>query len=194
MNTTRRKLFTDEILDNLLNAQKNMASAEKVDAKGLVLLSRFLLRILKKLGDETVELSTEEEKGGGYTANMRIEQGHRKGGEKMADNKRPCAPVEEEGRDTTRVFQETDPLCAALDELCAALNFWYGSMNNPWQREDHAYRKELAKRTQESLKRFLRAGAELDEGGENDDRAEKEEFPADPVLGAAGRVSQSGVV
>ena len=65
MNTTRRKLFTDEILDNLLNAQKNMASAEKVDAKGLVLLSRFLLRILKKLGDETVELSTEEEKGGG---------------------------------------------------------------------------------------------------------------------------------
>ncbi len=57
MNTTRRKFFTDEILGNLLNAQKNMASAEKVDARGLVLLSRFLLRILKKLGDETIELS-----------------------------------------------------------------------------------------------------------------------------------------
>lgn len=62
MNTTRRKFFTDEILGNLLNAQKNMASAEKVDARGLVLLSRFLLRILKKLGDETIELSAEDEK------------------------------------------------------------------------------------------------------------------------------------
>lgn len=86
----------------------------------------------------------------------------------MTDNKKPCTPVEEENRDMTTVFRETDPLCAALDELCAALNFWYGSMNNPWQREDRAYRKELAKRTQESLKRFLRAGAESAEKASGD--------------------------
>lgn len=34
MIATRRKIYTDKILDNLLDAQKNMASAEKVDAKG----------------------------------------------------------------------------------------------------------------------------------------------------------------
>ena len=46
MIATRRKIYTDKILDNLLDAQKNMASAEKVDAKGLVYLSRFILRLL----------------------------------------------------------------------------------------------------------------------------------------------------
>ena len=71
------------------------------------------------------------------------------------ETKKPCTPVEEAGRDNTTVFQETDPLCAALDELCSTLNFWYGSMNNPWQREDRAYRKMLAKQTQEALKRVL---------------------------------------
>ena len=60
------------------------------------------------------------------------------------ESKKPCAPVEEESRDTTTVFREEDPLCAALDEFCYALNFWYGSMNNPWQREDRTYRKKLA--------------------------------------------------
>ena len=38
-----------------------MASAEKVDAKGLILLSRFILRILKQLGDEAIELGAEAE-------------------------------------------------------------------------------------------------------------------------------------
>lgn len=33
MIATRRKIYTDKLLDNLLDAQKNMASAEKVDAK-----------------------------------------------------------------------------------------------------------------------------------------------------------------
>ena len=71
------------------------------------------------------------------------------------ETKSPCTPVDEVSRDNTTVFQETDPLCAALDELCSTLNFWYGSMNNPWQREDRAYRKMLAKQTQEALKRVL---------------------------------------
>lgn len=34
------------------------------------------------------------------------------------ESKKPCAPVEEEGRDTTTVFREEDPLCAALDDFC----------------------------------------------------------------------------
>lgn len=61
MTTTRCKLFTDTVLNNLLDAQKNMASAEKVDAKGLILLSRFILRLLKQLDDEVVELASEAE-------------------------------------------------------------------------------------------------------------------------------------
>ena len=61
MKTTRCKLFTDMVLGNLLDAQKNMASAEKVDAKRLILLSRFILRLLKQLDDDVVELTSEAE-------------------------------------------------------------------------------------------------------------------------------------
>ena len=75
------------------------------------------------------------------------------------DMKKPCAPREEVSRDDTTVFRETDPLCAALDELCSALNFWYGSMNNPWQREDRAYRKMLAKNLRDKLKRIISDGS-----------------------------------
>ena len=75
------------------------------------------------------------------------------------ESKKPCAPVEEEGRDTTTVFREEDPLCAALDEFCYALNFGYGSMNNPWQREDRAYRKKLAEDVQDKLRRVIEAGS-----------------------------------
>ena len=57
MIATRRKIYTDKLLD----AQKNMASAEKVDAKGLVYLSRFILRLLKQLDDEVIELCAEAE-------------------------------------------------------------------------------------------------------------------------------------
>lgn len=74
----------------------------------------------------------------------------------MAENKKPCTPVEEAGRDETAVFCETDPLCAALDELCAALNCWYAAMNNPWQREDRAYRKQLAAGAGEPAGSYLR--------------------------------------
>lgn len=79
----------------------------------------------------------------------------------MDENKKPCTPREEAGRDDTTVFEETDPLCAALDELCSALNFWYGSMNNPWQREDRVYRGQLAKNLRDKLKQVI-----SDESGE----------------------------
>lgn len=57
---SRKKMVQNQILNTLLDAQKNMASAEKVDARRLVYLSRFLLRLLEKLDDELVQLSTEE--------------------------------------------------------------------------------------------------------------------------------------
>ena len=60
MKCSRKRIMQGEILTNLATAQKNMASAENVDARGLVYLSRFLLRLLEKLDDELVQLSTEE--------------------------------------------------------------------------------------------------------------------------------------
>lgn len=57
---SRKKMVQRQVLYTLLDAQKNMASAEKVDARGLVYLSRFLLRLLEKLDDELIQLSTEE--------------------------------------------------------------------------------------------------------------------------------------
>lgn len=57
---SRKKMVQRQVLYTLLDAQKKMASAEKVDARGLVYLSRFLLRLLEKLDDELVQLSTEE--------------------------------------------------------------------------------------------------------------------------------------
>ncbi len=57
---SRKKMVQRQVLNVLLDAQKNMASTEKVDARGLVYLSRFLLRLLEKLDDELVQLSTEE--------------------------------------------------------------------------------------------------------------------------------------
>lgn len=56
-----RKMLTDNVIDNLLVAQKNMASAETVDVKGLVYLSRSILRLLKQLDDEVIELCAEVE-------------------------------------------------------------------------------------------------------------------------------------
>ena len=57
---SRKKMVQRQVLYTLLDAQKNMASDEKADARGLVYLSRFLLRLLEKLDDELVQLSTEE--------------------------------------------------------------------------------------------------------------------------------------
>lgn len=56
---SRKKNAQDTVLNNLLEAQKNMATAEKVDAIGLILLNRFLLRLLEKLDDKLVQLAAE---------------------------------------------------------------------------------------------------------------------------------------
>lgn len=41
---------------NFADTRKNMASAEKVDARGLILLTKFLLRLLDKLDDEILDM------------------------------------------------------------------------------------------------------------------------------------------
>lgn len=58
---SRKRIMQGAILTNLATAQKNMASAEKVDARGLILLSKFLLRLLNKLDDEMVQLVTQDQ-------------------------------------------------------------------------------------------------------------------------------------
>ena len=60
LEVSRRKMLMDEVLNNLLTAQKNMASAETTNAEGLILLSRFILRVLKQLDDEVINLCSEK--------------------------------------------------------------------------------------------------------------------------------------
>lgn len=52
----------DEILSNLMEAHKKMASEEKADVKTLIRLSRYLLRLLNHLDDEIIQLGAEEQK------------------------------------------------------------------------------------------------------------------------------------
>lgn len=64
MTCSRKRILQGTILNSLVDAQKNMASAEKVDAIGLILLSKFLLRLLEKLDDELIQLGTENQQQG----------------------------------------------------------------------------------------------------------------------------------
>ena len=61
LNCSRKRFMQGAILTNLVTAQKNMASSEKVDARGLILVSKFLLRLLNKLDDEMVQLVTQDQ-------------------------------------------------------------------------------------------------------------------------------------
>lgn len=64
LKVSRRKMLTDEVLNNLVIAQRIMSRTETIDANGLIRLSRFILCISKQLGDEVVDLYPEaEEKG-----------------------------------------------------------------------------------------------------------------------------------
>ena len=60
MKVSLRKMLMDEVLDNLVVAQRIMARAEITDADGLILLSRFILRVLKQMDDEVVDLDPEK--------------------------------------------------------------------------------------------------------------------------------------
>ena len=61
MKCSRKCIMQGAILTNLADAQKNMASSEKVDARGLILVSKFLLRLLDKLDDEILDVEVNNE-------------------------------------------------------------------------------------------------------------------------------------
>lgn len=62
MNYSRKQVMQDEILSNLMEAHKKMASAEKADVKTLIRLSRYLLYLLNKLDDKIIQFGAEEKK------------------------------------------------------------------------------------------------------------------------------------
>lgn len=80
----------------------------------------------------------------------------------MEKTKSPCGPMEAASRDETTEFVEDDPLCVALDNLCMLLNSWYATMHNPWQREDRAYRREVAERLHTQLRLAVMDEADLE--------------------------------
>ena len=61
MKCSRKRIMQGAILTNLADAQKNMASSEKVDVRGLILVSKFLLRLLDKLDDEILDVEVNNE-------------------------------------------------------------------------------------------------------------------------------------
>lgn len=62
MNYSRKQVIQDEILSNLMETHKKMASAEKADVKTLIRLSRYLLYLLNKLDDKIIQFGAEEKK------------------------------------------------------------------------------------------------------------------------------------
>lgn len=65
-------------------------------------------------------------------------------------------------REETAGFVEDDPLCTTLDNLCEVLDIWRETMKHPWQREDRAYRKELAENIQALMRLMLMDAAALE--------------------------------
>lgn len=51
-------------ISNLLTAQKNMASSERIDAKGIIKLTRFLLRLLEQTDDKLIQFIPENNENG----------------------------------------------------------------------------------------------------------------------------------
>lgn len=64
LQVSRKATLTDEVISDLLQAHKTMATAEEVDVKGLIALSRYLLRLIQKCDDEFVELASPSNKDG----------------------------------------------------------------------------------------------------------------------------------
>ena len=57
LRVSRKAALTDEVISNLLQAHKAMATAEKVDARGLIALTKYLLRLAQKCDDDLIKLT-----------------------------------------------------------------------------------------------------------------------------------------
>lgn len=66
LQVSRKATLTDEVISNLLQAHKTMAIAEEVDVKGLIALSRYLLRLIQKGDDELVGVILQKNEDGGH--------------------------------------------------------------------------------------------------------------------------------
>ena len=77
----------------------------------------------------------------------------------------------------------SDPLCTTLDNLCEVMDIWRETMKHPWQREDRAYRKELAENIQALVRLMLMDAAEL-EARYRENGMQKEVNHADMDAGA----------
>lgn len=77
----------------------------------------------------------------------------------------------------------SDPLCTTLDNLCEVMDIWRETMKHPWQREDRAYRKELAENIQALVRLMLMDAAEL-EARYKENGMQKEVNHADMDAGA----------
>ena len=58
---SKRTSRENKVIENLLAAHEKMASAEVVDAKGLVMLSRYLWKLIHQLPDEQVDVIPPDE-------------------------------------------------------------------------------------------------------------------------------------
>ena len=64
LQVSRKAALTDEVISNLLQAHKVMATAEKVDVRGLISLSRYLLCLIQKCDDDLIKLASPSDKDG----------------------------------------------------------------------------------------------------------------------------------
>lgn len=64
LHVSRKAALTDEVISNLLQAHKAMATAEKVDVRGLLTLTRYLLRLAQKCDDDLIKLTSPSDKDG----------------------------------------------------------------------------------------------------------------------------------
>lgn len=83
--------------------------------------------------------------------------------------------------------------CDVLSEVRRLLACWYGADVIP-EKKRAEFKERQPKSCGKSYGRFwVTRSRERKEANDND-RAEKEELPENPVLGAAGRISQSRMV
>lgn len=59
MNVSYKARAKRELVDSVLQAQKKMTSAEKVDVIGVIRLTKYALRLLDKTDDELIQFVPE---------------------------------------------------------------------------------------------------------------------------------------
>lgn len=61
MKKSTHKMYEEQILEQLMTAHKNMADVERVDAVGLIRLTRYLRKLLQQSEDMLIDISSESD-------------------------------------------------------------------------------------------------------------------------------------